>query len=217
MIRTRENIVSDIDAAKFEQIYAWREYEKAEQYTLTTGLDRERRADLYMKFQEIRDKNAPTVQRFENELKEYDRDPLAFHKKSAKTEEDFRSLAKEFRKIHCFAEAKECETTALKMQYNRLVAIKNKAFAEEVYKYLANEFRSMNNYENAKELANECDNAAVKARYNCLVALMTKASTEEEYKNLANEFRSMSGYENTTELANECDNATIKVLPKFLN
>ena len=150
-------------------------------------------------------------------LPEFKREKLLSQKKSAQTEEEFRALAKEFRKINCLTEAKECETTALKMQYSRLVTAKNKAFAEEVYKNLANEFRSMNGYENSTELAKKCDDSAVKARcdaekaqYNRLVATMNRASTEEEYRNLANELRSMNGYENTTELANECDKMAIK-------
>jgi len=149
----------------------------------------------------------------------------------AKTEKEFREIAKESRSLSMkfkdkeFLElAKECTNRADKIaeqekknKYNKLIQEYKRASTEKDFSYLEAEFRSMNGYENTAELAKECANQhrALKERrekqetldeYNRLVQAKKNASTEEEFQDLVIQFRAMIGYENTAELANECDN-----------
>jgi len=149
----------------------------------------------------------------------------------AKTEQEFREIAKESRSLSMkfkdkeFLElAKECTNRADKIaeqekknKYNKLIQEYKRASTEKDFSYLEAEFRSMNGYENTAELAKECANQhrALKERrekqetldeYNRLVQAKKNASTEEEFQDLVIQFRAMIGYENTAELANECDN-----------
>jgi hypothetical protein len=98
-------------------------------------------------------------------------DKLVLDKNNAKTEEEYRELSKQFRKMGSYDNsaqlAEECDKLAdecvkqkereKKARYDALVQEKNSASSEDKYKQLAEEFRKMGNYENTVQLANECD------------------------------------------------------------
>jgi len=136
----------------------------------------------------------------------------------AKSEQEFREIAKESRSLSMkfkdkgFLElAKECTNIAdsiveqkNKDVYNKLIKAKNNAKTEDDFQNLAKQFRELN-YENSKELAKECDNQYNVHKYKRLFQEYEKASTEKEFLRLDAEFRCMNGYENSEELAKKCE------------
>jgi len=148
----------------------------------------------------------------------------------AKTEKEFREIAKESRSLSMkfkdkeFLElAKECTNRADKIaeqekknKYNKLIQEYKRASTEKDFSYLEAEFCSMNGYENTAELAEKCaeqhrvfkerrEKQEKKDEYDRLVQAKNNAS-KEQLLDLAKRFRAMNGYENTAELANECVN-----------
>ena len=148
----------------------------------------------------------------------------------AKTEQEFREIAKECRSLamkykgNDFLElSKECTKMAdstgeqeKKDKYNKLLQEYQKASKEDEFQNLAKQFREMNGYENTALIAIKCDDQyreykkrretqEKKEEYDSLVRAKNNAS-EEQLLYLAERFRAMNGYENTAELANECDN-----------
>jgi len=86
---------------------------------------------------------------------------LILEKNSASSENKFKELAQEFRKMgnyeNCAQLAEECKRLAVKAKYDGLVQEKNSASSENKFKQLAEVFRVMGDYENCTQLAEECD------------------------------------------------------------
>jgi len=137
----------------------------------------------------------------------------------ASTEDEFKSLAEQFRSLEGYKDSAELADKygklVIKAQYDKLVQEKNKAATEEKYRELSKQFRDMGGYESSAKLADECDKLAdecvkqkereKKARYDALVQAKSGASTEDKYRQLTQDFREMGNYENAVQLANECD------------
>jgi len=142
----------------------------------------------------------------------------------ASTEDEFKSLAEQFRSLEGYKDSAEladkCGKLVIKAKYDKLVQEKNKAATvgyktEQKYRELSKQFRDMGGYENTAKLADECDKLAdecvkqkereKKARYDALVQEKSNASTEDKYRQLTQDFRGMGNYENAVQLANECD------------
>jgi len=137
----------------------------------------------------------------------------------ASTEDEFKSLAEQFRSLEGYKDSAEladkCGKLVIKAKYDKLVQEKNKAATEEKYRELSKQFRDMGGYENTAQLADECDKLAdecvkqkereKKARYDAMVQEKNNAPSEARYGYLAQGFREMGNYENAVQLASECD------------
>ena len=81
MIKTREDIVSEIEIATKLISDSWERYEEAEQYTLKTGQGQGTRATYYEWFKKDKEEQNAIIQKLKNELIEYDHNPFAYQEK----------------------------------------------------------------------------------------------------------------------------------------
>ena len=165
------------------------------------------------------------IERLRSQLPDVIFEKLSSRKKSAQSEEEFRTLAKEFRAItdkdyqqNAVALAKECEERAVVIKeqtYEKLLQTKKQADAKTeppiaVYRILAGQFSEMGPYyKAAATLSEECERIAFaqeqKNQYNNLLTRKSKAQSEDDFRILANEFRAMGDYQDAATLAKECE------------
>jgi len=172
--------------------------------------------DLYYK---LRNPIVEDIERLEEELEalpEVMFPKLIEQKKSAKTEEDFCALAKEFRALGNYENSvvlsEECAKRADEIRFNSLKNRKYSARTEEEFRTLVKEFRTFGDYEDAVILAERCEEQADEIKFKNLSSRKRIARTEEEFRTLAKEFRAMKSYQNAVALADECSNTAQQIL-----
>ena len=101
--------------------------------------------------------NSIIKERLEEQKKQRQYNDLLEKKRKASTEDDYKTLAKEFRSMNGYKDAAVLADECDEQQYNCLLEKKRKASTEDGYKTLAEKFRGMGGYKDTRVLAAECD------------------------------------------------------------